>query len=245
VGYRTASIALAPLFFVQGWRLRRSVPRLGEPPGARDGVRGSGPPLRLLIVGDSAAVGVGAATQDEALSGRLAEELAPMFRVEWKLIARSGATTAGTARHLARRSPEDCPAFDVAVLSLGSNDVMGGRPLSRWLGDLEQVVTLLRERFAVRYVLVSGLPPIHSFTALPQPLRWHLGHTARRFDRALARWVARQPDCAHVPLDRAGSEKLIGADGLHPGPQAFRLWAVALAERLREGRAEAGTDEAR
>jgi lysophospholipase L1-like esterase len=236
MGYRTASIALAPLFFVQGWHLRRSV-RLDEPPGARDGARGNGPPLRLLIVGDSGAVGVGAATQDEALSGRLAEELASTFRVEWTLIARSGATTAGTTRHLARRSPEDCGAFDVAVLSLGGNDVMGGRPLSRWLGDMEHVVKLLRDRFAVRYFLVSGLPPIHSFTALPQPLRWHLGHTARRFDRALADWVARQPDCAHVPLEHPESAKLLAPDGLHPGPQLYRAWALALAERLRERRA--------
>lgn len=234
MGYRTTSIALAPLFFLQGWRVRRTVPRLQEPPGARDGMRGSGPPLRLLIVGDSASAGVGAATQDEALSGRLAEELASTFRVEWMLIARSGATTAGTARHLARRSPEDCRAFDVAVVSLGGNDVMSGRPMSRWLIDMEHVVTLLRDRFAVRRVLVSGLPPIHSFTALPQPLRWHLGRAARLFDRALADWVARQPDCAHVPLDRPGSEKLMGPDGLHPGPQAFRLWAEALAERIRE-----------
>jgi hypothetical protein len=125
------------------------------------------------------------------------------------------------------------------VLSLGSNDVMGGRPLSRWLADVEHVVTLLRDRFAVQYILVSGLPPIHSFTALPQPLRWHLGHTARRFDRALASWVARQADCAHVPLDRSGSEKLMAPDGLHPGPQAFRLWAVALAERIRGGPGDA------
>ena len=202
-------------------------------------MRGSGPSLRLLIVGDSGAAGVGAATQDEALSGRLAEELASTFRVEWTLIARSGATTAGTARHLARRQPEDCGAFDVAVLSLGGNDVMGGRQLSRWLIDMEQVVALLRDRFAVRYVLVSGLPPIHSFTALPQPLRWHLGRTARRFDRALAGWVARQPDCAHVPLDRAGSEKFMAPDGLHPGPRLYRWWAAALAERMRGGRGDA------
>ena len=238
MGYRTASIALAPVFFVQGWRLRRTAPRLQEPPGAREGVRGSGPPLRLLIVGDSASAGVGAATQDEALSGRLVEELAAEFHVSWALIARSGATTAGTARHLASRSPEQCAAFDVAVLSLGANDVMSGRPLDRWLGDMERVVALLRDRFAVRHVLVSGLPPIHHFTALPQPLRWHLGHTARRFDRALAAWVARQPDCTHVPLDREGSEKLLAPDGLHPGPQLFSWWAVELAGLIRGRRGE-------
>jgi hypothetical protein len=44
----------------------------------------------LLVVGDSAAAGVGAATQDEALSGQLAVALAPTFRLHWKLLAFTG-----------------------------------------------------------------------------------------------------------------------------------------------------------
>jgi hypothetical protein len=33
---------------------------------------------------------------------------------------------------------------------------------------------------------LSGLPPMHRFPALPQPLRWYIGSRARDFDRALA-----------------------------------------------------------
>jgi lysophospholipase L1-like esterase len=149
VGYQIASGALAPLLALQGRRLRHATPQLAEPPGPHSGTRGVGPPLRLLLVGDSAAAGVGAASQNEALSGRLADELAPTFRLSWTLIARTGATTAGTARHLARRPAEECGAFDVAVLSLGGNDVMRRRPLDRWLEDVGEVATVLRVRFSV------------------------------------------------------------------------------------------------
>jgi lysophospholipase L1-like esterase len=233
MGYEIASVALAPLLMAQGRRVRRMTPRLSEPPGPREGVCGEGPPLRLLLVGDSATAGVGAATQAEALSGRLVAELAPTFRVTWRLIARTGATTAGTARHLAGRRPEECAAFDVAAVSLGGNDVMGRRPLDQWLDDLGRVMTLLRERFGVEYVLLSGLPPIHEFTALPQPLRWYLGVAARRFDRALDAWAAARPGCEHVPLTLPHAAGLLASDGLHPGPLLHQRWAVELARRIR------------
>lgn len=233
MGYPLASVALAPVFALQGRYVRRVTPRLPEPPGPRAGVRGDGPALRLLIVGDSAAAGVGAASQGEALSGQLVAELAPTFRVSWLVVARTGATASGTARHLARRPADECGAFDVAVLSLGGNDAMGRRPINRWLDEMTEVTTLLRERFAVRHILVSGLPPIHAFTAFPQPLRWYLGTTARRFDRALAAWARRQPDCEHLPLELTDAEGLLATDGLHPGPRLYQRWSTALARRVR------------
>ena len=233
MGYQIASGALAPVFALQGRRVRRATPRLPEPPGPRSGARGVGPPLRLLLVGDSATAGVGAASQDKALSGQLADELAPTFRLSWTLIARTGATTGGTARHLARVPAEECRAFDVAVLSLGGNDVMGRRPLDRWVKDLGEVAALLRVRFSVRHILLSGLPPMHLFTALPQPLRWYLGAKSRKFDRALAGWATTQPDCEHVPLALADGAGLLATDGLHPGPPLYHRWAVELAHRIR------------
>ncbi len=172
MGYPSATIVLAPVLALQGRHVRRAAAPLPEPPGPRTGREGTGPELRLLVLGDSAAAGVGAPSQDEALSGRLVGELAPSFRVSWTLVARTGATTAGTARHHARRPDGELGAFDVAVLSLGGNDVTGRRPLARWIEDVDALAGLLRSRFAVRQLLLSGLPPMHAFPALPQPLRW-------------------------------------------------------------------------
>ena len=87
------TLVLSPLLFVQGVHVRRVTPRLPESPGSRSGASGSGPSLNLLILGDSAAAGVGASSQATALAGGLVDELMPDFKVSWQLHAESGFTT--------------------------------------------------------------------------------------------------------------------------------------------------------
>ena len=57
--YEIRTALLAPLIVPQGLWVRATIPLLQEPPGERQGTSGDGPPLRLLILGDSAAAGVG------------------------------------------------------------------------------------------------------------------------------------------------------------------------------------------
>ena len=74
--YALTTLGLAPVLLPQALWTRWRTPRLGEPEGPRHGTLGSGPPLGLLVAGDSAAAGVGARSQDEALCGQLAQRLA-------------------------------------------------------------------------------------------------------------------------------------------------------------------------
>jgi lysophospholipase L1-like esterase len=229
MGYEMTRFSLGPVFALQGLYVRRVTPRLPEAPGPRAGTLGTGSELRLLVLGDSSAAGVGAPSQDEALCGCLTNELAQSFRVSWALVARTGATTAGTTRHLMGLP---AASFDVAVVSVGGNDVTRQRPLLRWLEDVDELATLLRTRFEVRHLLFSGMPPMHAFPALPHPLRWYLGVRARRFDQALAEWVSSQPQCEHIPLTLADLQQL-ASDGMHPGPLAYREWSLVLAQHIR------------
>ncbi|MDA9318629.1 SGNH/GDSL hydrolase family protein, partial [Octadecabacter sp.] len=57
--------AFYPVLVTQGPFIKFRTPRLQEPKGARMGVIGQGPDLRLLIVGDSSAAGGGVATQSQ------------------------------------------------------------------------------------------------------------------------------------------------------------------------------------
>lgn len=236
---RWAALPIAPLLLWQGRRVRRDTPKLPEADGPRHvrlGGERPGRPLRLLILGDSSAAGVGAAVQDEALAGQLAVRLAAPLRrpLEWKLVARTGTTT---REALALLEVEPAEPFDLAVVALGVNDVTALRPLRRWLHDVEQLHQMLRARHRVRRVLWSGLPPMHRFPALPQPLRGVMGWHARALDEGLARWCAQRPAgarprSAHVPLPRMTDPGFIARDGFHPGPQAYVAWAEALAERI-------------
>lgn len=236
-----AKLALAPLLIVQGRRVRRIALQLPEACGPREGLVGPHPspraPLRLLLVGDSATAGVGAAQQREALAGRLAQglarRLAPQGRpVHWQLVARTGATTADAIALLdeAAQAHGDAMAADVAVVGLGVNDVTGQVPLARWLRSMDALAARLRERHGARLVLFSGLPPMHLFPLLPQPLRWYLGSAARRYDRALADWARTRPGFAHAPMPAMADPAMMAEDGFHPGPPAYALWGEALAE---------------
>lgn len=225
-----ATVVLGPLLLVQGRRVRRTVPTLPEPSGQRQGECGGGPALRLLIVGDSAAAGVGARTQDEALAGQLAVSLAPTFRVRWKLLAFTGATTGDMLDHLRREAATD---YDAVLTSLGVNDVTGRHSIATWRRQQSELVALLTGRFHAAQILLSGLPPMHRFPALPQPLRWYVGSRARDFDRALEELAGRHARCEFLGLGHEMMDvSAMASDGFHPGPPIYAHWAQEAARRI-------------
>ena len=228
--YALLTFALAPALIPQGLWARWRTLRLPEPPGPRAGTSGHGPRLRLLIAGDSAAAGVGAPHQRQALSGQLVRRLSRELRVEWQLEARTGATTAATLDHF---SELEATSFDVALLSLGVNDVTGGVSINRWQRKQQALWQLLRNKFGVRQIIVRGLPPVHGFPALPQPLRWHLGSRATQFHRVLQRIAEQEPDCDFLDLRFIRDIKLMANDGFHPGPGVYRIWADNAAKLIR------------
>ncbi len=224
-----AKWALGPLLLVQGKRVRRETPVLPEPAGPREGAAGEGPVLRLLVVGDSAGAGVGASSQDEALTGRIVAGLGGRFRVEFRLVARTGASTASTLRHLERI---DAFPVDAVVTSLGVNDVTGNVGVAKFLELQCRLHELLREKFGARLILASGLPPMDRFPALPQPLRWYLGARARELDRALARALPDGHGAEYLKFEGELDEAHMAADGFHPGPAVYEAWGAAAARRI-------------
>ena len=220
--YLLRTFVLAPVIVPQGLWTNFRVPTLPEPPGARQGKAGKGPRLRLLIVGDSAAAGVGVSRQDDALLGQVVARLSTRFRIEFDLQAKTGFTTADIVRRL-----DELPArtFEVALTSLGVNDVLALTGRSTWLRRQQQLRRVLREKFGVRLIIVSGLPPVHSFPALPQPLRWHLGSRATEFNEAIAEAVADEPDVRLIDLRFEADIGMMASDGFHPGAPIYSEWA--------------------
>ena len=222
---------LAPLLLAQGLYVRRVTPRLPEAAGERAGTVGSGPPLKLLIVGDSAAAGVGASRQADALAGQLSALLAPHCRLDWRLWAKNGRCARHVLDLLERNAAEP---FDIALLSIGVNDVTGFSAERQWLACQAGIWRILREKYGVRHILVTALPPMHLFTALPQPLRWVLGQRARQFNNALARHVGQFGDCSMLTIDFPLHADYLASDGFHPGPPAYALWAECAAQAIQD-----------
>ncbi len=223
------TLALAPLLVVQGWYVKRVTPRLPEAEGARQGVTGQGKRLRLLVVGDSAAAGVGAVHQREALVGQLTAELATQCEVSWLLIAKTGFTTADLLAHLAQQRSQH---FDVAVVSLGVNDVTRRVATRHWLKQQQELVELLATKFGVQKVLLSGVPPMGHFKALPQPLRWYVGLYAKQFNRQLKKHFDNHA-YGYVVSPKARFEpEFLAKDGFHPSPIAYQRWAKVVAKEI-------------
>ena len=118
--YLLRTIALAPVIVPQGIWTNLRVPTLPEPPGDRQGSVGDGPPLRVLIIGDSAAAGVGVSRQEDALLGQVVSRLAKQFRVEFDLQAKTGFTTADILRRLEEMEPGDSETWYRVPESPGS-----------------------------------------------------------------------------------------------------------------------------
>jgi len=224
-----AKVALAPVLLVQGQWLRRTALRLPEPEGSRMGTVGEGRPrLRVLVVGDSSAAGVGVADQAQALALPLASRLSEQLcgAVSWQLVARTGVNTE-QARVLLGESQLN--AADVAVVALGVNDVSSQTSPARYVEQMEMLWQDVCARTGARWAVFSGLPPMHLMSALPHPLRWYLGRYARDLDAALRRWTEAQ-SLGYCALDWASDASALASDGFHPGPQLYPQWARRLAE---------------
>jgi hypothetical protein len=95
-----AALLLAPVLLWQGLRLHRRIPRLGEAAGPAGIADGGAPSVRLAVLGDSTAAGVGTSSHQQALAGALGAAIAVRTgrAVSWRAVARSGATSQGCGR---------------------------------------------------------------------------------------------------------------------------------------------------
>ena len=228
------ALPLLPLLLVQGKHTRRVTPRLPEAAGPDAGIAGdayAGPPLRLLTLGESPVAGVGVATHEEAITGQLACAIATRQQrpVRWRAHGRNGATARDA---LAQLVPQiSAEPVDLALVAFGVNDTTAFRTVAQWRHDLMKVLAALDARCAPRLVIVSGLPPVSHFPALPQPLRWVLGLKARALDRVVRELAAGLPRVLYVPLALAPDDRsMMATDGYHPSAKGCAAWAQLLAD---------------
>lgn len=222
-------LAASPLLIAQALRVRRAAQSLPEPDGPREGLCGKGPLLRLGIIGDSSAAGVGASHQSLALSGQLSTALAARHRVEWHLDAVTGATTASTLARLAGARPRP---LDAVVICLGVNDVTRLVPARVWVDRQARLIDRLTALHAPRRFYLAAMPPIERFPLLPEPLRWTLGRHARRLEARRLDWLAGRPAILHCPFEMTPAPEMVAPDGFHPSETLYALWAKQMASRI-------------
>lgn len=230
------ALPLLPLLLLQGRRTRRITPRLPEAGGATSGMVDNGSarePLKLLTFGESPVAGVGVRTHHEGITGCLATALAAQLQrpVAWQACGKNGATVREAMSLLPLVPPEP---VDLALVAFGVNDTTAFRPVRQWRSDMRGLLDSLEARCRPALILVSGVPPIGLFPALPQPLRAVLGVKASALDRALTELAESRARTLHVPLRLDTRDPtLMAHDGYHPSAAGCLAWAGILAEAYR------------
>ncbi|MYW78465.1 Lysophospholipase L1 [Streptomyces sp. LaPpAH-199] len=216
-------------------------PRRGTPLAEADGdvhgaTEGHGPPLRLAVLGDSAAAGVGALSHREALAGQLAPALTALTGqgVSWRVTARAGATAEAVRRGLVPQLTDPLTRWtpDLVLVAVGIADARQLRGPIAFRRDVTRLVRDIRLRLGHHVpVVFAGLPSLDpSEDAEPGVDRIMRGYLWL-LDRQLMFVAARHTATYHLPagLPPRIPAEWLAADRFNLSPQGYRAWGRTLA----------------
>ena len=254
-------VLFAPVYLYQGRKIKRDTVRLPEPNGERHGFvqlrKGNSEPsaqpkqtLNLLIVGDSAAAGVGSETQQEALVGKLIPILQKQATINeqfavlnWSLQATTGHTSFDILRRL-YIMPTPSEPIDIMVLSVGVNDTTSSVSVERWHQQIKDIITIAQRKFGVRELVFLSLPPMAQMPAIPAPLNNFVGAKASILDGILQQTCLTYDNvtCMATDFPRMIAEDsngtpidikvMFASDGFHPSSLMYGYWAQQLSELI-------------
>lgn len=221
---RVVAVLLSPVVLPQARRVRRVIPLLPDAAQPWTGAIAGNEPISILVLGDSTAAGVGAATQDEALAGNLARRLSAEWErgVAWRAIGENGATSGDIAhRYLAEASREK---YDVVFVTVGANDALKLRSRRAFGRDLRRILRRLRSVSPTALILVSSMPGFAQFAALPNPLRWALHLHAQNLETAARALVRSEPGVIMSPPAPKYTPGFFATDRFHPSASGYHDW---------------------
>lgn len=224
--------AVVPFLLPQALYVRRTAPRFAPARGPSKGLSGNGRETRLLAVGDSIIAGVGATELSKALVGQTATAIAASLDccVSWQAYGVSGYNSTKTLDRLVPVLPD--AAADYIIVSVGVNDITGLMTLRKWRQNLALLLKKLRAHSPNAVIAMAGMPPLHGFPLLPQPLRATFGMRGRLFDEEVRKVVAGVPNTVHVPLDFEPDPQEFAGDGYHPSEESYVKFGRYMADGL-------------
>jgi lysophospholipase L1-like esterase len=237
-GVGLAGALAAGVLVGQARLARRVIPRAESPAPRCDGRYGSqfpGEPLRLAVLGDSTAAGLGVDRARDTPGALLAAGLVERLHrpVVVRCLAVVGAISAGLVPQV-ELATEFQP--DLAVILIGGNDVTHRIRTQLAVRHLTDAVRTLRAEGAE--VVVGTCPDLGTIRPIQPPLRW----VARRWSRELAAAQtigAVSAGGASVSLgDLIGPQfaadpvHMFAADRFHPSADGYAAAAAALLPTL-------------
>ena len=180
------------------------------------------PTQRLLVVGDSTAVGTGATSPADSVPGRIGQQH-PQWRID--NLAANGAKFDDVVQQLQRAST----GYDLVLVLAGGNDVIRFTSEDSLRTQLQQTVTLARQKGRQVVMMPSGNVG-HAPFFFP-PVSWVMARRSETL-HALVQDITEAQSVRYVrllkPKDQdpfvIRSKELNAADGLHPSSAGYQEW---------------------
>ena len=231
---KISTIVLIPSLIIQGNAVKKNTLRLPEPEGNRQGIIGTGKALSILILGDSAAAGVGVQIQEDALLGAVLNQLKDQYKISYMLEAKTGHSTGQVIKTAKMMSAQH---FDVVITSVGVNDITKLTSPKNWIKKQQQLYAEINQKFTPELIIASGVPPMNMFPALPNPLAWLFGQYAKAMNETLDKFVQQHANMQWIAYDLEQFKLLnleMAADGFHPSKEIYTLWGQQMADKIRQ-----------
>ncbi len=242
------TIPLLPLMYLQGKKIKKSVPRLPE---AED-VKGfsqvsSKKVLRMLSIGESTIAGVGVKTHQEGFTGSLANELATELKtnIDWKVYAKSGYTAKKVTENIIDHIKEK--SIDLIVIGLGGNDAFELNTPKKWNRDVRALIRTIRQKFNDVPIVFTNMPPIKDFPAFTSLMKFTIGNLVNILGEELNKIVKDFEQVYYYPLESSCKDYIerfnlkiepsdFFIDGVHPSKMTYQIWAKDISKFITQSK---------
>ncbi len=227
-------LPFAPFLYLQGYYTRCKIGRLPDAGGETIGKFGTGETsVKLLVLGESTAAGMGARTHETALAGQFARFLGEKIGqpVEWHVVGRSGITVRETIRELVPKIPDE--KFDYVMLALCGNEVLKLRSPRTFRRDMKELLGLLQEKYGNATFFLTNAPAVRLSPVLPEPIKFILGHLSALHDANAREFTAEMPKVFYFHQPSSVPDDFF-ADGLHPSEKGYTAWSKSMIEFFTE-----------
>jgi lysophospholipase L1-like esterase len=220
---------LLPVAVYYGLGVRRIAPRMPPPAGSPRGQIGQGAPgLRLLIIGDSSAAGVGADRIEHTLGPQLSSVLhkATGKTVAWRNAGANSAVSAQVRDHVVPHIEQR--DFTHVVVAIGTNDAKNFNSRMRFKKGFGGLLYAVHARWPEARVYWSPVIDLNDVPALPHALGFILGLRAQIINDMGFQLCRERYATALEPLPVEGPEGF-APDGFHANHLGYRHWAEHIA----------------
>ncbi len=235
------SLPLLPILYLQGNKVKNSIPKLPEAAEPEGFVNiNAKENLRIITIGESTIAGVGVRTHEEGFSGTLAKNLANALQknVYWNVYAKSGYTAKLVLERLLPKISIENP--DLIVIGLGGNDSFRLNSPKKWGQDIDNLILSLKLKFKNTPIVFTNIPPIKDFPAFTSLIKFTIGNLSEILGDTLEKQLKKYDDVYFnaekitlkgwiAKFNLKNTPAAFFSDGVHPSLLTYQTWAVDMA----------------